>query len=172
MWVLRLTDRPLHILHKNWCPTNIFESHCQYSKYRFLLHLWYNRSKYLLEIPLYAMITLHLLQTPQPASTIHTKWTVQIYLLAAAMKSLCSLNVISGSGNDLYMKWKYKVQVPYIRIFLHWEILAKMTLERCVKFSLSPNFSITRNQWGRIAGFIFSCVYSWRFQGGRELSEN
>ena len=28
------------------------------------------------------------------------------------------------------------------------------------------------SQFIRIVGFIFRCVYFWRFQGGRELSEN
>ena len=37
-----------------------------------------------------------------------------------------------------------KFKVPYIGNFLHREILAKMTLGRCVKFSLSPIFPISR----------------------------
>ena len=35
-------------------------------------------------------------------------------------------------------------KVPYIGNFSRWEILAKMMLGRCVKFSLSPIFAISR----------------------------
>ena len=37
-----------------------------------------------------------------------------------------------------------KYVVPYIRNFSRREFLAKMTLGRCVKFSLSPFFAISK----------------------------
>ena len=65
--------------------------------------------------------------------------------------------------------------IPYIGNFSRRGIFAKTTLGRCVKFSLSPIFAISRNRnenENEIVGFIFRCVNFWRFQGGRELSEN
>ena len=34
--------------------------------------------------------------------------------------------------------------IPYIGNFVHWKILAKTTIGRCVKFSLSPIFPISK----------------------------
>ena len=65
------------------------------------------------------------------------------------------------------------MKIPYIGNFSRRDILAKMPPERCVKFSLSPFFAIPRTlNEDVIIGIIFGCVYFWRFQGGRELSEN
>ena len=63
--------------------------------------------------------------------------------------------------------------IPHIGNFSHEEILAKMSLGRCDKFSLSSIFAIIRilNEDVSI-GFIFPCVYFWRFQGGDKLSVN
>ena len=45
------------------------------------------------------------------------------------------------------------------REFSHQEILAKMMLGRCVKFSLSPIFAISWTLNENIGGFIFGCLF-------------
>ena len=63
--------------------------------------------------------------------------------------------------------------IPYIGNFSRREIFTKIPREMCVIFSLESYFRYFKgSQWRRIVGFIFLCVCFWRFQGGRELSEN
>ena len=63
--------------------------------------------------------------------------------------------------------------ILYIGNFSCREILAKMILGKCVKFSLESSFSCFKDsQWRCIGEFIFRCVYFWKFQGCCELSEN
>ena len=65
-----------------------------------------------------------------------------------------------------------KVDTLY-RVFFAWVILAKMTRGRCVKISPSPIFRYLKgSQLKSKVGFIFRCVYFWRFQGSCEISEN
>ena len=58
------------------------------------------------------------------------------------------------------------------REFSRREILAKMTLGRCVKFSLSSIFAIQGLSMNTYIRILFRCVYFCRFQGGRELGGN
>ena len=92
-----------------------------------------------------------------------------------------SLRKFYGRSGDLIKQYEVSLSqmlndilwpdhIPYIGNFSRRENLAKMTLWRCVKFSDFCYFK--DSQWRLIIRFIFRCVYFWRFQRGRELSEN
>ena len=92
----------------------------------------------------------------------------------SAISLWCVLTWSTTTSVMIWMWLPFKlVWLPYIGNFSRREILAKMRLGRCVKFFTESYFCYFKDsQWRSIVGFIFRCVYFWRFQGGCKLSEN